>query len=36
MIARLHNYAEARAYLEKEHPGCLRALTPGHINAPAD
>jgi hypothetical protein len=36
MTARLHNYAEVRAYFEKEHPDWLRALTPRHINAPAD
>jgi hypothetical protein len=36
MTTRLHNYIEVRAYLEKEHPGWLRALTPRHINAPAD
>jgi hypothetical protein len=36
MTTRLHNYAEVRAYLEKEHPDWLRALTPRHINAPAD
>ena len=36
MGTRLHNYAEVRAYLEKEHPDWLRALTPRHINAPAD
>jgi hypothetical protein len=34
--ARLHNYTEVRAYLEKEHPDRLRALTPRHINAPAE
>ena len=33
---RLHNYAEVRAYLEKEHADWLRAVTPRHINAPAD
>src|SRR5215469_8073530 len=33
---RLHNYQEVRACLEKEHPDWLRALTPRHINAPAD
>jgi hypothetical protein len=33
---RLHNYAEVRAYLEKEHPDWIRALTPRHINAPPD
>jgi hypothetical protein len=27
---------EVGAYLEKEHPGWLRALTPRHINTPAD
>ena len=32
----LHNYNEVRAYLEKEHPDWLRALTPRHIKAPAD
>ncbi|MGA8658639.1 MAG: hypothetical protein WB586_21080 [Chthoniobacterales bacterium] len=26
MSTRLHNYAEVRAYLEKEHPDWLRAL----------
>jgi hypothetical protein len=36
MSTRLHNYAEVRAYLEKEHPDWIRALTPRHINAPAD
>ena len=36
MATRLHNYAEVRAYLEKEHPDWLRALTPRHINAPAN
>jgi hypothetical protein len=36
MTTRLHDYAEVRAYLEKEHPDWLRALTPRHINAPAD
>jgi len=36
MTTRLHNYAEVRAYLEKKHPDWLRALTPRHINAPAD
>ena len=36
MTVRLHNYTEVRAYLEKEHPDWLRALTPRHINAPAD
>jgi hypothetical protein len=34
--ARLHNYTEVRAYLEKEHPDWLRALTPRHINTPPD
>jgi hypothetical protein len=33
MTGRLHNYAELRAYLEKEHPDWLQALTPRHINA---
>jgi len=33
---RLHNYQEVRAYLEKAHPDWLGALTPRHINAPAD
>jgi hypothetical protein len=28
--------AQVRAYLEKELPDWLRALTPRHINAPAD
>jgi len=28
MTIRLHNYAEVRAYLEKEHPDWLWALTP--------
>jgi hypothetical protein len=28
MTIRLHNYAEVRVYLEKEHPDWLRALTP--------
>ena len=28
-FAHLHNYAEVRAYLEKEHPDRLRVLTPG-------
>ena len=36
MTIPLHNYPEVRAYLEKEHPDWLRALTPLHINAPAD
>jgi hypothetical protein len=36
MTIRLHNYAEVRVYLEKEHPDWLRALTPRHINASAD
>jgi len=36
MATRLHNYAEVRAYLEKEHPDWLRALTPRYINAPGD
>jgi hypothetical protein len=36
MTIRLHNYAEVRVYLEKEHPDWLRALTPLHINASAD
>ena len=36
MTTRLHNYAEVRAYREKEHPDWLRALTPRHINAPAN
>ena len=36
MTTRLHNYVEVRAYLEKEHPDWLRALTPRHINAPAE
>jgi hypothetical protein len=36
MITGLHNYAEVRAYLEKDHPDWLRALTPRHANAPAD
>ena len=36
MTTCLHNYAEVRAYLEKEHPDWLRALTPRHINAPAE
>jgi hypothetical protein len=36
MTTRLHNYAEVRAYLEKEHPDWIRALTPRHINAPAN
>jgi hypothetical protein len=36
MTVRLRNYAEVRAYLEKEHPDWLRALTPRHINAPAE
>ena len=35
MATRLHNYAEVRAYLEKEHPDWLRAFTPRYINAPA-
>jgi hypothetical protein len=35
MTTRLRNYAEVRAYLEKEHPDWLRALTPRHISAPA-
>jgi hypothetical protein len=33
---RLHNYKEVREYLEKEHPDWLWALTPRHINAPAE
>jgi len=36
MSVQLHNYVEVRAYLEKEHADWLRALTPRHINAPAD
>ena len=36
MGTRLHNYNEVREYLEKQHPDWLRALTPRHINAPAD
>jgi hypothetical protein len=32
----LHNYAEVRTYLEKKHPDWLRALTPRHIDAPAE
>jgi hypothetical protein len=36
MTTRLHNYAEVRAYLEKEHPDWLRALIPRHVNAPAE
>ena len=36
MTVRLHNYAEVRAYLEKEHPDWLRALTPRRISAPAE
>ena len=36
MTTRLHNYAEVRAYFEKQHPDWLRALTPRHINAPAE
>jgi hypothetical protein len=36
MSVRLHNYAEVRAYLEKEHADWLRALTPARINAPAE
>jgi hypothetical protein len=36
MTTRLHNYTEVRAYLEKEHPDWLRALTPHHIKAPAE
>jgi hypothetical protein len=36
MTTRLHDYAEVRAYLEKERPDWLRALTPRHINASAD
>jgi hypothetical protein len=36
MTTRLHNYAEVRAYFEKEHSDWLRALIPRHINAPAD
>ena len=36
MTTRLHNYAEVRAYLEKEHPGWLRALTPRHIKGPTE
>ena len=32
----LHNCAEVRAYLEKEYPDWLRALTPRNINAPAE
>src|SRR6516164_1984769 len=35
MTTRLHNYAEVRAYLGKEHLDWLRAFTPG-LNAPAD
>ena len=31
MTIRLHNYAEVRVYLEKEHPDWLRALTPRHV-----
>ena len=33
---RVHNYSEVREYLEKQHPDWLRALTPRHINAPAN
>jgi hypothetical protein len=36
MGTRLHNYKEVREYLEPEHPDWLQALTPRHINAPAD
>ena len=36
MGTRLHNYKEVREYLEKEHSDWIRALTPRHINAPAD
>jgi hypothetical protein len=36
VTVRLHNYAEVREYIEKEHPDRLRALTLRHINAPAD
>jgi hypothetical protein len=36
MTTRLRNYAEVRAYLEKGHPDWLRALTPRHVDAPAD
>jgi hypothetical protein len=36
MTTRLHNYSEVQAYLEKERPNWLRALTPRHINALAD
>ena len=36
MTTPLHDYAEIRTHLEKEHPDWLRALTPRHINAPAD
>jgi hypothetical protein len=32
----LCNYSEFKAYLQKEHPDWLRALTPRHIIAPAD
>lgn len=30
----LHNYIQTRQYMEKEHPGWLRALIPRTINAP--
>jgi hypothetical protein len=33
---RLHNHKEVREYLEKEHSEWLQALTPRHINAPAE
>ena len=36
MTAHLNDYTEVRAYLEKDHPDWLRALTPRHINAQAD
>ena len=36
MTTPLHDYAEIRTHLEKEHPDWLRALTPRHINGPAD
>ena len=36
MGTRLHNHKEVREYLEKEHSEWLRALTPRHINAPAE
>ena len=35
MATRLHNYAEVRAYLEKEHPDWLRALTPRYYQRPS-